>query len=119
MTLLEFKQHIESFPEGHIFQYGISAPFSWRGSYDEVAFSLIDYERTREEILSNIDRAYSDIFEGYKGGEYRYNNDTNVNFESDYGDYTDLSYTIQWIARIEGKEGYKSASEHLIKVAFK
>jgi len=53
MELKEFKQHIESFPKGTKFSYGISKPFSWRGSYDEVAFSIIENEISREDILKN------------------------------------------------------------------
>ena len=68
MELKDFKQHISNFPKGTVFNYGISKPFSWRGSYDEVAFSLVESQMTREEILSNIELAYTETFNGYKGG---------------------------------------------------
>lgn len=119
MNLLEFKQHIESFPDGYIFQYGISDPFSWRGSYDEVAFSILEEEHTREGILSKINKAYIETFRGYKGGEYRYGNYTNVNFESGISSWTDDRYTMDWIEKIEGEKPYKTPSEKLISVAFK
>jgi hypothetical protein len=65
MKLIEFKKHIESFPIGKIFNIGISKPFSWRGSYDRVTFSVIEKDMTREEILENIELAYSETFRGY------------------------------------------------------
>lgn len=119
MTLLEFKKHIESFPGGHIFQYGISEPFSWRGSYDQVAFSIVKEKQTRDDILSKIQKAYDEVFYGWKGGEYRYGNYTNVNFESGISSWTDDRYTIDWIEKIEGEKPYKTPSERLITVAFK
>ena len=71
MKLKDFKQHISNFPKLTEFNYGISKPFSWRGSYDEVAFSIVEYPMTREEILANIELAYTETFYGYKGGEYQ------------------------------------------------
>lgn len=73
MELHELKKYISGFPEGKLFNYGISKPFSWRGSYDEVAFSIVEESMTREEILANIELAYTKTFYGYKGGEYQYN----------------------------------------------
>ena len=40
MELKNLKDYISSFPNETVFKYGISKPFSWRGSYDEVAFSI-------------------------------------------------------------------------------
>ena len=119
MELKEFKQHIENFPKGTLFNYGISKPFSWRGSYDEVAFSIIESEMSKEDILKNIELAYTETLYGYKGGEYRCSDYTTLNFEENgYGDYSDGGYVSVMIGKIENSETYKSQEERLVKLAF-
>jgi hypothetical protein len=119
MELKKFKQHIESFPKGTKFSYGISKPFSWRGSYDEVAFSIVENEMSKEDILKNIELAYNETFYGYKGGEYKYNDYTNMNFEEEgSGNYSNGSYVAEMIGRIENSETYQSQEERLVKLAF-
>lgn len=120
MTLLELRDHISSFPEGTMFNYGLSAPFSWRGSYDEVAFSIIHERTKRENILANIEAAYVGTFYGYKGGEYAYKDYTTVNFEEEGSrNYSDGRYVAEMIASIEGVEPFNSQEERLVKIAFK
>lgn len=120
MTLKEFREHIESFPSGTIFRYGISNPFSWRGSYDEVAFSIEEVQMSRQEILDRINLAYMNEFKGYKGGTYRYSDGTPVNFEEGgYSDYSGGLYVSEMISRIDGSEIYKTQEERLVKIAFK
>lgn len=119
MNVSKFKNHIESFPDGKQFKFGISQPFSWRGSYDEVAFSILEQPMTKEEILAKIELAYTETFKGYKGGQYKYNDHTDIHFENDYGSYTDGGYVFRWIVKIEEeKEGYQSQEDKLIKIAF-
>ena len=118
MELKDFKQHIESFPNGTKFEFGISQPFSWRGAYAEVAFEMIEQPMTKEEILANIELAYTETFYGYKGGEYRYNDHTDIHFETDCGSWTDGRYVSRWIAKIEDKEHYQSQEDRLVKLAF-
>lgn len=95
MKLRELKEYFEKFPDNHVFDYGLSEPFSWRGSYDEVAFRFERDIFTKEEILKNINKAYTQTFTGYKGGEYMYQDYTTVNFEESYRDYTDNTYVLQ------------------------
>lgn len=118
MELKEFKQQIERAEAGKTFDFGISEPFSWRGIYAEVAFELLEQPMTREEILNNIDMAYKETFNGYKGGYYEYEDNTKVHFESDYGSWTDGDYCAKWIAKIEDNEPYKSQEMRLVKLAF-
>lgn len=118
MNLKEFKQHIESFPNGTKFGFGISQPFSWRGVYAEVAFEMLEQPMTKEEILANIELAYTETFYGYKGGEFNYDDYTNIHFEESYGSYTDGGYTSQMIAKIENKEVYSDQEDRLVKLAF-
>lgn len=119
MELGQFKKHIESFPKGTSFEFGISEPFSWRGVYAEVAFEMLEQPMTREEILANIELAYTTTFRGYKGGQYIYGDDTPINFESDYGSWTDGGYASHWISRIEDMEDYQTNEDRLVKIAFK
>lgn len=117
MHLSDLKQHILSFPDGTQFKYGLSQPFSWRGSYDEVAFSIKESSMSKEEVLANIELAYTEKFLGYKGGEYKYNDRTPVNFEEEgHHNYSGGSYTDQMISRIEE---CRSQEERLVKLAFK
>ena len=118
MTLKEFKTHIESFPSGTEFNFGISKPFSWRGIYADVAFEMLEEPMTREEILANIELAYTETFRGYKGGVYEYDDHTDIHFEYNYGSWSDGDYVSRWIAKIEQKEEYKSQEERLVKLAF-
>ena len=118
MKLKEFKQQIKQAETGKTFDYGISEPFSWRGSYDEVAFELLEQPMTREEILANIEKAYTEEFRGYKGGNYTYNDYTDVNFEYDTSSYSNGIYCANWIARIEGDGPYESQEMRLVKLAF-
>jgi hypothetical protein len=118
MDLGQFKEYISKFPEGKIFTYGISKPFSWRGSYDEVAFAILESEMSRDDILSQINRALNGVFEGYKGGAFSYYESTKVNFEETIRNYTDGGYAGEWIAKIESTTAYKSQEERLVNLAF-
>lgn len=120
MNLGEFKKHIESFPKGYIFNNSLSNPFSWRGSYSEVAFDIaLNKEQSKEEALEMIDEAYTSEFRGYKGGIYTYNDYTEVYFEYDYGSYTDGGHTARLLSQIEDEEEYISQEMRLVKKAFK
>lgn len=118
MDLQKLKNHFEKFPKGTKFNFGISKPFSWRGRYDEVAFS-IEGAMNREDILKNIELAYTETFFGYKGGEYRYSDHTYVNFEEyGSGNYSDGGYTSRKIAELEEDIPYESQEDRLISLAF-
>ena len=118
MTLKEFRDYIQSFPKDTKFNYGVSYPFSWRGIYDEVAFELLDEPMTRESMLYNINAAYVEIFTGYKGGEFRYDDDTPIHFEDSISEWTDGEYCLEWVAKIKNEPVFKTHEEHLVKVAF-
>lgn len=118
MELKKFKEHIEEAENEKIFGYGISEPFSWRGSYDEVAFEIIEQPMRREDILANIQKAYNGKFYGYKGGEFTYQDYTEVHFEEDSSSWSDGGYCAEIISKIEGGEPYQSQEFRLIKLAF-
>lgn len=119
MTLKDLKEFVSNSPEKTEFNYGLTKPFSWRGSYDEVAFSILESPMTREEILGNIELAYTETFYGYKGGEYQYDDYTIVNFEEEGSrNYSDGGYTAQMISRIEGTKEYRDQETKLINLIF-
>jgi len=118
MNLLTFKTHIKSFPDGTMFNYGISYPFSWRGSYDEVAFSIIREPMSKKDVLERIETAYSDVFHGWKGGEYEYSDDTIVNFEQGSGSYSDGDYVEKMISAVICSTEEISQEETLVKLVF-
>lgn len=118
MKLKEFMEHFKNAENGKQFSYGISEPFSWRGNYSEVAFEILEQPMTREEILANIEKAYKETFYGYKGGEYTYQDYTEVHFEEDSSRWTDGGYCSEMIAKIEGGETYQSQEMRLVKLAF-
>lgn len=116
MKLEEFKKHFET-SKAESFDYGISEPFSWRGSYDEVAFEILEDQMDKSEILRRINMAYTEQFHGYKGGEYRYNDYTEIHFECGHGSWSDGWYCANIIAEIEGSF-YQDQEERLVKLAF-
>jgi hypothetical protein len=118
MRLHEFERYFESFSKTKIFKRGISEPFTWRGDYSQVAFAVTEESMTTEDILANIRRAYTEKFIGYKGGEYRFYKSTEVNFEDNYGAYTEGAYAAQWIANLEGTERPMSQEERLLSLCF-
>lgn len=119
MTLGQFKDHIASFPAGTVFEWSLSDPFSWGGDYSEVAFSLDRSPMTREDVLGRIDKALTQTFCGYKGGEYRFSEYTNVHFEHGYSYYTDGKYCGAIIAEIEDSVPFESQELRLVNLAFK
>lgn len=102
MTLKELKAHIASFPDGHVFDWSLSAPFSWRGLFEEVAFSLYNVPSTKEEALTKVDSAFRGFFTGYKGGSYKFDESTVVNFEDSQSNYTDGEYAVEKLFEVLG-----------------
>lgn len=99
MNLSDLKNLFSNVPDDHILQYGISEPFSWRGSYDEVCFAVEEYV-TGKQCKERIQKAYEDTFHGWKGGEFTYTDTTPVNFEHQSGAYTDEGYTKEMIEKV-------------------
>lgn len=118
MTLGELKQYIESFPDGTKFDYSLSEPFSWRGVYSEVAFTINENESTREELLEKINRALTQTFFGWKGGDFTYSEHTNVNFEESHRSWSDGEYTENWISKLMNVKAEKSPEHRLLKLLF-
>lgn len=87
MKLIDIKNYFEQCSEPAFF---LTDVFSWRGYYNEVAF-VPSRKGTREESLELINRALTETFEGYKGGEYTFDNYTTVHFEPYQSSCTDIA----------------------------
>lgn len=72
-----------------VFATCFGEPMSYRGFYDEVAFEP-SYNRKLSDVKSNINKAFTEQFEGYKGGEYSYDSLTTAHIAS-YGNYSEES----------------------------
>lgn len=88
----ELRAFIENLPENKTFRFSLDGPFSWRGSYQEVGFCIVRRECSKKELLEVVNYAFTGIFEGYKGGEYTYDEETRINFENDDSCYTAGGY---------------------------
>ena len=97
MTLHDLAAHFSSFPNGTIMPYRISEPFSWRGAYNEVCFSVEKIETPVSENHRNVLKAFRGSYAGYKGGSYSFYNHTAVNFEESPRAYTDGGYVESFI----------------------
>lgn len=80
--------------------FGISDVDSWRGVYAEPAFEF-SCMTTKTSMLKVMDKCMNNLFTGYKGGEFYYEEDSNVNFDT-YGNYTDGGY---FESSMEGRDG--------------
>ena len=118
MTLGELKNHFEQMPNKTELNYKLSNPFSWRGVYAECAFEILKEQSTKEENLDKIQKALSEEFEGYKGGEFYYNSDTEIHFETDCSSYTDGNYSKRLIEEIKGEKSFDSFEEELVNLIF-
>lgn len=72
-----------------VFVSSFGEPMSYRGSYDEVAFEP-SYKQKLSDIKKYINKAMTEQFVGYKGGEYSYDSLTTSHIAS-YGNYSEDS----------------------------
>lgn len=79
MTIQDLKEYFETTEKPKFF---LTDVFSWRGAYNEVAFTP-SKEGTKEESLELIEWALEESFCGWKGGIFSYDLDTEVHFECD------------------------------------
>ncbi len=64
--------------------------FSWRGRYDEVAFTPSKHGN-KKESLGLIEKALSETFLGWKGGDYTYADYTQTHFETEQSSFSDTA----------------------------
>lgn len=69
---------------GRTLRVGFSNPHSYRGYYDQLAFSPTDWQST-DEALKIVEPCLGQTFQGYKGGDFVMRDYTEVWFAT-YGD---------------------------------
>lgn len=77
MTIFVLKEYFKNTEEPKFF---LKKYFSWGGKYSEIAFTPSTHG-SKEETLSLLEDATRKTFNGWKGGEYNYDDDTPVHFE--------------------------------------
>lgn len=87
MTIGYLKRYFENTENPKFFLVDV---FSWRGVYEEVAFTPSKVG-SKEESLKIIERALTEVFEGYKGSDYSYNLHTNAHFENEESSWGDMA----------------------------
>lgn len=98
MTIKELYNKINSWPED-IMDFCITDVFSWRGVYAEPACSLACIPTLKQDNLDMLNRLVYEVFDGWKGGEFRYCPTDTINFECDCGSYSDGKYLTGFLAR--------------------
>lgn len=79
MNLGELRAIVDTWTdEDFVFSNAFRRPHSYRGRYDELAFSPENASETVRSIKEYVDRAESDLFTGWKGGEFTYDESTPV-----------------------------------------
>ena len=83
LTLGEVIKTLEQYDPSCIVEKGFTYPHSYRGYYSELAFEL-EENTTVGKMLEACKSTMNRTFEGYKGGEFGYNEDT-LCWIADYG----------------------------------
>lgn len=113
MTLRELYNKIKSFQSEETGQetmipFCLEDVFSWRGIYAEPCFSLSTRETTIGDNLKMINAAVTEVFTGYKGGDFIYTWNSPVNFEAEDSNYTDGEYIQRFISENKDNEAVKA-----------
>lgn len=87
MTISDLKDYFENTENPKFYLVDV---FSWRGCYDEVAFTP-SRQGSKEESLAIIGRALSETFLGWKGGEYTYKEYSDAHFETEERGCSDMA----------------------------
>lgn len=89
MTIRQFEEICNLYPDLKV----NFAPYecgSWRGVYAEACiFVSMDGESYLEEFIPFIDQLKTETHWGYKGGEYKYDKNTPLNFETECSAWSD------------------------------
>ncbi len=103
MTLRKLIERLEALDPEIRMTPGFGASHSWRGSYEEVAFTPLP-EATVAEMLTHARAAAGTTLYGWKGGKYLCTLDTecNVADEGDYGGDTDRM-DVWWEINVAGR----------------
>lgn len=96
ITIRELRNKIQSWPDDTM-NFRIEDVFAWRGFYVQPACHITCNVATKEHNLSMLASLTTDTFFGWKGGEYEYDDLDELNFETDYGSYTDGQFILNFL----------------------
>lgn len=105
MTLGEYIEFLKKYNPDDGVVCGFGEPNSWRGSYDELCFYPSRHV-TIGWMLKEAESANGAIYNGYKGGQYKMDLDTPVNFESNFKDYSGGDFVAKNMLRLMFGDGF-------------
>ena len=106
MTLQELYDKIESYPSDTM-NFRIEDVFAWRGIYTEPCCSLSVKKTDKQDNLDKLSGLVIFEFSGWKGGYFKYDWDSTIHFEADYGEYTDGKYLKDFINKYKETQEFK------------
>ena len=96
MNLGKLIQELEAMPSEGVVSFGFARPMSYRGYYNCLAFEpAVDV--TIGSMLEYARSANGAVYEGYKGGDYRMDTETDC-YIADYGEYGEDQISTPLIA---------------------
>ena len=110
MTIKQLYDNIKSYPNDNI-DFCIENVFAWRGIYQEPCCSLSVEKTNKQDNLDKLSDLVKFEFSGWKGGYFKYDWDSTIHFESDYGEYTDGRYLKGFINKYKDTEEFKHIFE--------
>ena len=90
MELQEYIFLLEQCPRDRVMITGLGNPHSWRGSYQELAFEIVD-NTTIGEMLDCANGCVGKTFMGWKGGDFKMDETTEIHIELEEGAYSNNS----------------------------
>lgn len=109
MTIGELYNKIKNWSEDTM-NFRIIEVFSWRGIYAEAAAEISTERTLKQDNLNMLEEAIKFTHEGWKGGEFEYDFNTEIHFECDYGSYTNGQYLNGFLLR--------NANEYVVQYIF-
>ncbi len=99
MRLEEYIQTLKGFDPNLKLEKGLSNPHSWRGSYDQLSFEIVD-NITIGEMLKVAEGCIGKIFYGWKGGEYLMDQYSQINVEVESGKCSSGATLFSWFLEL-------------------
>lgn len=90
ITLGKLKKLLAAADDNGTVTFGFNHAHSWRGVYAEVAFEPA-MNVTVKEMRAEVERALTETFQGWKGGDYTYDESTPAHLDEE-GVYSDRDW---------------------------
>ena len=104
MTLGEYIEMLEKYDPHTMLKKGLSKPDSWRGSYNECSFAVVENITVGEMIKSAKDFLKKGRMTGYKGGVFEVTEYTDINIDS-YSEWSDGKAMWRFLIELMMSEG--------------